>query len=104
MLTYSEAKECIKELDRRGLEKLIDRLGEEVVKAGLSLGISPSDIEEAYQGEYNSDEHFAQEMAEQLGSIDKNVSWPYTCIDWEYAAKELMYDYSEEDGHYFRNL
>jgi len=104
MLTYTEAKQCIKELDRSGLEDLIESLGAEVVKAGLALGIDPSNIEEAYQGEHSSDRAFAEDMAEQLGSIDKNASWPQTCIDWEHAAKELMYDYCEENGHYFRNL
>jgi hypothetical protein len=43
-------------------------------------------------------------MAEQLGSIQKDIAWPYTCIDWEKAGQELMYDYFEVDGHYFRNL
>lgn len=62
------------------------------------------EAEEAYQGEYKNDEEFAQELAEELGSIQKEQQWPYTCIDWEYAAKELMYDYSEDSGFYFRNL
>lgn len=61
-------------------------------------------VDEAYAGEYSSDEEFAQEMAEQTGAISKEINWPYTCIDWEYAAKELMYDYFEVDGYYFRNL
>lgn len=74
----------------------IDNVGEEYATMEA--------CEEAYQGEYRSDEDFAQELAEQLGSIDKNVSWPYTCIDWEWAARELMYDYFESNGYYFRNL
>lgn len=104
MLTYTEAKQCINELDRSGLEDLIESLGAEVIKAALYLGIDPGNIEEAYSGQYSSDVEFAQDMAEQLGSVDKNASWPNTCIDWEYAAKELMYDYSEHDGYYFRQL
>jgi len=76
----------------------------EVIEAALYLGISPRDIDEAYQGEYRSDEAFAQEIAEQLGAIDQKAQWPQTCIDWEYAARELMYDYCEHEGHYFRNL
>jgi hypothetical protein len=77
-------------------------------------GTSPSDLsdiemlirdtDEAYQGEYDSDEKFAQEMADQLGAVDKNASWPMTCIDWEQAASELMYDYFESNGHYFRSI
>jgi len=74
----------------------IDNVGEEYATL--------EDIEEAYAGQFDSDEEFAQDMAEQLGSIDKDVSWPYTCIDWEQASSELMYDYFEEGGYYFRNL
>lgn len=79
-----------------------------------NMGTSPSsasdieqlieDADEAYQGEYRDDEKFAQEMADQLGAVDKNASWPMNCIDWEFAAKELMYDYFESNGHYFRNI
>lgn len=59
---------------------------------------------EAYQGEYSSDEEFAREMAESLGDIDENVRWPHNCIDWERAACELMQDYFKAGGYYFRNL
>lgn len=104
MLTYSQAKECIKDLDRSGLEDLIERMGEGVVEAGLSCGISPGDIEESYAGQFASDKDFAMETADQLGLIKPDNAWPYTCIDWEWAAQELMHDYCEENGYYFRNL
>ena len=82
----------------------VEKHGEDIVNAAAALDIPLGDIDEAYQGEYGDDEAFAQEMAEQLGEIDKNARWPHNCIDWEYAAKELMYDYAEHNGHYFRNL
>jgi hypothetical protein len=63
-----------------------------------------SNIEEAYAGQYDSDEEFAEQLAEDLGYINNDVSWPYTCIDWEQAARELMYDYFESNGYYFRNV
>lgn len=89
-------------------DRLVSEYSREAVDAYLSLGIEQNDgledFEEAYNGEYDSDEAFAQEQAEQLGLLDKGLSWPYTCIDWEYASRELMYDYSEVEGHYFRNL
>lgn len=79
-----------------------------------NMSTSPSDLtdiqelikdaDEAYQGAYSSDEKFAQEFADQIGAIDKDASWPMDCIDWEFAAKELMYDYFESNGHYFRNI
>lgn len=63
-------------------------------------------IEEAYNGQYSSDEDFAQDMADQLGDVPSVGSdpWPLYCIDWEYAARELMHDYSKQDGFYFRNM
>lgn len=63
-----------------------------------------SNFNEAYQGKYLSDEEFAREMAESLGDIDENARWPHNCIDWERAACELMQDYFEAGGYYFRNL
>lgn len=39
-------------------------------------------------------EDFAQEEAESCGLIDADAKWPYTCIDWEQAARELRMDYS----------
>lgn len=84
----------------------------EVIEAYAALGsYSLSDLdeffenlEEAYQGEYSSDEDFAESFAEELGYINDSVQWPYTCIDWQHAARELMYDYNESNGHYFRTL
>ena len=74
----------------------------DVISAAVDCGIAIDGIDDSYQGEYKSDEDFAQNMSEELGLINRDVSWPYTCIDWEWAAKELMYDYCESNGHYFR--
>lgn len=82
-----------------------DSLG--AVKAYIALGIGDddlSDFEEAYQGKFRDDEEFAREQANQLGLIDDDMQWPHSCIDWEQAASDLMMDYSEQDGYYFRNL
>jgi len=85
----------------------IDEDQKEACEAYLSVMGSGTDLrnfEESYSGEYDSDEDFAQEQAEQLGLINESATWPNNCIDWELAARELMYDYSEQDGYYFRNL
>lgn len=42
-------------------------------------------------------ETYAREMADDLGYINREVSWPYTCIDWEKAAEELLVDYTSID-------
>lgn len=79
----------------------------DVVEAALECDIEGSNIDEAYAGTYKSDSDFAVDMHEQTRSHEAKElenSWPFNCIDWEYAAKELMYDYSEHNGHYFRNL
>jgi len=80
----------------------------EVIESAVS--IFSCDIERAiqycdedYNGEHNSDADFAENMANELGYMDNATSWPHNCIDWDYAARELMYDYSEHNGHYFRN-
>ena len=41
-------------------------------------------------------EDYAREYAEELGYMDNKAasSWPFTCIDWEQAAKELAHDYT----------
>lgn len=49
---------------------------------------------------------YAQELAEECGMIDPNATWPANCIDWDYAARELQYDYTSTDidgvTYYFR--
>lgn len=76
-------------------------MDEEAILAGLGLDIPIEKIEEAYQGQYDSDEDFARQFADDIGAIQDDCSWPYTCIDWEWAARELMYDYQENNGYYF---
>lgn len=43
---------------------------------------------------------YAEELADDIGAIDSNATWPCNCIDWERAALELQVDYStvEYDG------
>jgi hypothetical protein len=41
--------------------------------------------------------NYAQELADDCGMLDKDNRWPYTCIDWDHAAKELQYDYIAVD-------
>lgn len=45
-------------------------------------------------------EDYVRELAEDIGAIDRNASWPHTCIDWKAAAEEFEADYMtvEFDG------
>jgi len=46
---------------------------------------------------------YARELADDIGAVNRTVSWPHTCIDWAQAARELQVDYSsvEFDGSTF---
>ena len=37
---------------------------------------------------------YAMELAEDIGAVDANASWPNTCIDWDQAARDLQMDYT----------
>lgn len=45
-------------------------------------------FQEAFCGEYESEEDYAEELAEELGVLQ--TQWPNNCIDWEQAARELF--------------
>jgi len=49
---------------------------------------------------YSYFERYAQEYADDMIPSDVTVSWPFTCIDWEQAAREMQMDYTtiEFDG------
>lgn len=40
-------------------------------------------------------EEYAEELADSIGAVPSDASWPLTCIDWKEAAKQLAQDYSE---------
>ena len=37
---------------------------------------------------------YAIEMAEEIGAIPSEYTWPTSCIDWGQAARELQMDYT----------
>lgn len=45
-------------------------------------------------------ETYAEQLADDIGAIDRNANWPINCIDWEKAAEQLKQDYMsvEFDG------
>lgn len=40
---------------------------------------------------------YAEELAEDIGAINAETTWPNNCIDWERAARELRVDYTAID-------
>lgn len=66
----------------------IDNYGGDKAEDGVAL------IRDSYFRDY------AEELADDIGAIDRNAKWPVNCIDWEQAARELQMDYTslEFDG------
>lgn len=53
-----------------------------------------------YPGSLIRDSYFrtyAEELADDIGAIDRNASWPLSFIDWEAAADALKQDYTTVD-------
>lgn len=40
---------------------------------------------------------YAEELAEDIGAINRDATWPNDCIDWDRAARELQMDYTAVD-------
>lgn len=83
----------------------------EVIEAFMKMGIVQPDndnffqeLEERYYGEFDNDEDFTMDYVEMCGDYDfsKPQPFPLNNIDWHGASIELMQDYYEQDGHYFR--
>lgn len=58
-------------------------------------------VEESYQGEYDSDICFVQELLEECDNVPKDLP-AYIHIDWDRTSYDIMMDYSTANGHYFR--
>ena len=82
--------EIIKDLD----------LDADVIRAGIALNIPLESIEDAYYGEYSSDIEFAENYAETQG-FEEPMKWPFIHIDWQEAARDLMFYFQEDNDHYF---
>ncbi len=63
-------------------------------EAGSDWPYGQTFIAEHYWPEY------VRQFAEDIGAVKGDESWPYTCIDWDQAGRELAMDYSsvEIDG------
>jgi antirestriction protein len=96
-------KECI---DLNALYEYVNACNDnnkDIIDAGLDCEIPLDSILDAYQGHYDSDIDFAQQCAEECGAITYNEKWPLNCIDWESAAYDLMFNFTQSNGHYFSN-
>ena len=88
--------------------ELVDSLENEYIeesayRAWIDLegihSVDPDRFNEAYAGQYESDEEFAEELWGQIVEIPSNLA---DYIDWRKVASDLMeYDFNTYDGFYF---
>ena len=76
---------------------------EDVFEAARECGIEFSNVDEAYNGEWDDDEEFVEELLTDIGDLPRDLPC-YIHIDWERTARDIMMDYVEHGGHYFRVL
>lgn len=51
-----------------------------------------SAFDDDYAGEWDSEQAYAEDLADSIGAIDSEARWPNDCIDWERATRELFAD------------
>jgi len=73
----------------------------DVFKAAYACDIPFEDIDDHYYGQWDSDEDFVQQLLEDTGDLPSDLPH-YIHIDWGSTARDIMMDYCEHDGHYFR--
>ena len=86
-------EKLLKNYDAEAIDAYIEAIGEDYL----------NDFEECYQGKATSDEEFVRELLESCGDIPKDLP-AYIHIDWEATARDIMMDYTEQNGYYFRNI
>ena len=102
-MLYSQVKKAIQDSDVETVREVLADYGEYVLESGIECDVAIADIAEAYNGEYASDIDFTMDLLEGIGAIPKDFP-TYIYIDWEGTARDIMLDYSEHNGHYFRCL
>ena len=63
-----------------------------------------SEADERYSGEFYNDEEFAEALIEETEDLSGVPNFILYHIDWSGVARDLMHDYFEVSGHYFRNV
>jgi hypothetical protein len=58
-----------------------------------------NDVEDAYQGSYTDDAEFAYAYYDDMG---ETLGYLSSYVDWDRVASDLMADFYESHGYYFR--
>ncbi len=101
---FYENAEQLAELHNAGELDLIAELASILDSGGyMSLDELITYHETHYHGEHDDDKAFGEDYAEQVGDTAAVPEHMRHYIDWEWYAKELLYDYFTSNGHYWRS-
>jgi hypothetical protein len=88
----------IEELEELGTERTSEEQSE---LSGLYLVWADTSEDRFEDGitfvRYSYFADYARDLADDLGLLNEKNRWPYTCIDWEKAAWELLTDYASTE-------
>lgn len=90
--------ECSPMEAQRVAEAVEDLDDDERAAFGAWIGNGSGDIDgldsfrDDYLGKWSSEKDYAQEYADSMGANEVEQHWPYTCVDWDHATRELFMD------------
>ena len=84
----SELEDSGEDFDEADLLAELKELASEAEDYASDWRYGETLIRESYFVEY------AQELAEDIGAVNSDQSWPNSCIDWDQAARDLQMDYT----------
>lgn len=105
-MSPSEAQRIAEAVDALPRHVELDALASYLANTGESVTeLDVDTFEDAYAGEWSSGADYAADLADQIGAVPDDASWPLSCIDWERAWRELTYDgyWISDAGHVFRS-
>ena len=81
----------------------VSHLDSEAFEAGMALGLQIDNISDAYVGHFDSNTDFAYDYVENTGMFDGVPESICMYFDYESFGRDLAFDFSEFNGHYFHN-
>lgn len=101
---FYDNAEQLAELHNTGELALLVILAGALDPAGImSLDELAEYHQNSYYGEHDTDKNFAEHYADEVGDTASVPEHMRNYIDYDYYAKELLYDFMSEAGHYWRN-
>ena len=105
VLSFYDNAEQLNELHQTGELDLLNDLARCIDTGGyMTLDELTAYHADNYAGEFANDKEFAEDYADKVGDTDSVPEHMRNYIDYDYYAKELMYNYWQSGGHYWRSV